>query len=308
MSVEYHLENLIDELEYYKVKEIFTGDEIKQIVIAHRKFEYLMLRRPMRLVDGLRYVDYLMKLEKRRSDNNGTLKCKQYEFSIVRRIHFTYNRLVVKFHGNVQLWLRYIQFCKNTKSHKILSKVFTKCLMLHPRNGGIWIEAANWEWKTMGNVQNARILLQRGIRLQTKDKNLYHQLFTLELLFIQQLQQRREVLGLNEKRQELTMEDEVVASIEIPEMEVEKNSNKILDGAIPVIVFQNAVGAIPNDFEFCKKFVEITDHFEPLVSEKVRKEILQLLPTLLPHNERAIVYCILRQDSKSIHAIMQVSK
>ena len=45
------------------------------------------------------------------------------EVAAVRRVHFIYERAARKFKGDLDLWMRWITFCKASKSGKQLSKV-----------------------------------------------------------------------------------------------------------------------------------------------------------------------------------------
>lgn len=45
------------------------------------------------------------------------------ETGIIRRIHFTYERATRKFKADLELWLGWIDFCKQSHSTKQISKV-----------------------------------------------------------------------------------------------------------------------------------------------------------------------------------------
>lgn len=66
------------------------------------------------------------------------------DYSIVRRIHFIYERALRKFKSDFQLWWEWIDFCKSTKSSKQLSKVITKALQRHSTVAALWLEASAW--------------------------------------------------------------------------------------------------------------------------------------------------------------------
>ena len=57
-------------------------------------------------------------------------------------------------------------------------------------------KASAWEWATNSNVKAARALLQRGLRLNPDSRRLYKQYLRLELLFLEKMILRRQVLGL----------------------------------------------------------------------------------------------------------------
>ncbi|KAH9187192.1 hypothetical protein AeNC1_010835, partial [Aphanomyces euteiches] len=208
-AVQYIMEKMIPELEDLQTLNIFDKDEIRQIVQKRRDFEYTMKRTPLRKVDCLRYIEYEINLDalrRQRKKRMGLQKKSLSDFAGMQRVHNIFDRALMKHRGDVDLWLQHIAFCKNTGSTKIMSKLFTKALQLHPRNEAIWIEAASWEFASNLNVDSARVLMQRSIRINPHSKMLWHEYFRLELLYVQKLRARREVLGLDAKPQESTLD------------------------------------------------------------------------------------------------------
>ncbi|CAK4611140.1 hypothetical protein LEN26_019803 [Aphanomyces euteiches] len=288
-AVQYIMEKMIPELEDLQTLNIFDKDEIRQIVQKRRDFEYTMKRTPLRKVDCLRYIEYEINLDalrRQRKKRMGLQKKSLSDFAGMQRVHNIFDRALMKHRGDVDLWLQHIAFCKNTGSTKIMSKLFTKALQLHPRNEAIWIEAASWEFASNLNVDSARVLMQRSIRINPHSKMLWHEYFRLELLYVQKLRARREVLGLDAKPQESTLdiapvEGEEVASgaatdaVAEETSAVEKSRHEILHGAIPKIVFQNAVQAIPQDAVFRLDFLTICNLFPPVYAKPVADVILE---------------------------------
>ncbi|CAN0482178.1 unnamed protein product, partial [Laminaria digitata] len=78
-----------------------------------------------------------------------------------------------------------------------LGRLCARALQLHPRNAGLWIKAASWEFFDGGNASSARALMQRGLRINPTARNLWLQYFRLEFSYIKKLMGRREVLGLD---------------------------------------------------------------------------------------------------------------
>lgn len=62
-TVHYHLERMLPELEDLEKRELFTREEIQEIVRKRRDFEYLLKRHSTLKVDFLRYVEYEIQLE-----------------------------------------------------------------------------------------------------------------------------------------------------------------------------------------------------------------------------------------------------
>ena len=142
---------------------------------------------------------------------------------IISHIHFLYQRTLRKFHYPIDILLNYVEFAKSVKSFQMLSRIYAEGIQHHPRTVGLWIEASNFEYfgyvaqdidnqKTTGGVQggedgvstkivgssinNARVLMQRGLRINSNSEELWLQYFTLELHYVQKLRGRKEILEL----------------------------------------------------------------------------------------------------------------
>ena len=88
--------------------------------------------------------------------------------SIVQHLHFIFQRATKRFHGDVPLWVQYLDFCETTKSTKQLSKVASRALQLHPRAEGLWIRAASKQWELNRDMKTARHLMQQALRLNKR--------------------------------------------------------------------------------------------------------------------------------------------
>lgn len=165
-------------------------DEIHQIVEKRRDFEYMMKRIPLRKIDGLRYIEYELNLDalrQKRKERSGLQKASLSDTAGTKRVHSIFDRVIYKHRGSIDLWLQYIAFCKNEGSARVLSHVFSRALQSHPRSAEIWIEAASYEFSTNLNIESARVLMQRAIRINKSCQRLWHEYFRLELLYIQKL-------------------------------------------------------------------------------------------------------------------------
>lgn len=133
-----------------------------------RNFEYRLKRRIVKKVDFVRYVEYEMNLELLRQKRTRKLTRKIHKNSetmkqdwtngnnpIMRRIHFIFDRAVTKFKGDVDLWRHYIDFAKSTGAKKALSRIYSRCTQLLPRETEFWIDASLWEFEHQ-NMFSAR--------------------------------------------------------------------------------------------------------------------------------------------------------
>ena len=99
-----------------------------------------------------------------------------------------------------------------------LGRVLAQALAVHPSASGLWVLAARTQMEqsrdiaaaryvacmaavtrvpqTYNVVRSGRSLLQRGIRSNPHSHHLWHEAFRLELLHVDKVQRRQEVLGL----------------------------------------------------------------------------------------------------------------
>eukprot|EP00551_Chaetoceros_affinis_P004239 CAMPEP_0203665120 /NCGR_PEP_ID=MMETSP0090-20130426/2390_1 /ASSEMBLY_ACC=CAM_ASM_001088 /TAXON_ID=426623 /ORGANISM="Chaetoceros affinis, Strain CCMP159" /LENGTH=707 /DNA_ID=CAMNT_0050528575 /DNA_START=85 /DNA_END=2208 /DNA_ORIENTATION=- len=191
--------------------------------------------------------------------------------SIVQNIHLLYVRAKRKWKEDLAWHMQHAEFAKQAKSYQMLGRIYAEALQIHPRNESLWIEAASHEYfgyvtnekdegmSGGGSIKSARVLLQRGLRINTSSKNLWMQYFCLELHYIQKLRGRREILQLNldangkgstnqdgdhDTGGSNDDEDDVVAA------EIDESVK------LPLIIYNNAIKSIPNDIAFRMQFIE----------------------------------------------------
>ena len=245
------LEEMVPELEDMEDRGYFSKSEIKQIIQKRQNFEYNLRRRAALQSDFLRYIDYENNLERLRQ-----LRKKQRviegadtlaDHCIVRRTHFIYERACRKFRGDLSLWSRWIEFCKQSKSTRQMSRVLTRALQLHSTCASLWTYAAAWEFDHNANAVAARALMQRGLRMCKESPRIWHEYFKMELLYAARLVARRKVLlgsvggggsGAGGGEDEATI--------------------AVLKGAVAKVVYNNAVSsAFGSDFEFRAEFLRV---------------------------------------------------
>ena len=239
------LDSMVAPLRDLLERNIFSESEIKAIVARRRDSEYLIRRRAVRKADFLRYLQAEMDLETLRAlrskmgHKHATNK-EVGDLHIRQHIHFLFTRALRKFKSDLSLHLQYAEFCKSTKSFTKLGRIYAEALQLHPRNVGLWIEAASHEFFQQGSVANARILLQRGLRVNSTSQQLWLQYFALEFHHIQKLKGRREILQLQEQQYQ---------------------GDTCLSDAIPTVVYNNAIKAIPDSVTFRLQFLDMCHMF-----------------------------------------------
>jgi len=142
------------------------------------------------------------------------------DHSIVQNVHFVFVRALMKFRDDVTLHLAHAEFARRAGSVRRLGRIYAEALQVHPRNVDLWIEAASFEFFGLsrdtvdesdgygarrdrnvgGSVRSARVMLQRGLRVNPTSSDLWLQTFTLEMHYVQKLRGRREVLKLGYKK------------------------------------------------------------------------------------------------------------
>ncbi|CAG8509378.1 159_t:CDS:10 [Ambispora leptoticha] len=297
-TVQYYLEQMVPELEDLEQKKLFTKAEIKLIIKRRTNFEYSLERIQPQKMDFLRYIEYEMNLEqlrkKRKKRMNIKGKTTISDYAIPRRIYQIYDRALIKFKGDVALWLQYIEYAKTSGAGKLLGKIYGRAIQLHPTKPELWILAAKWEFESNANIVAARVLMQRGLRFNNASKQLWQEYFKLELLYVEKITTRRKILGILSKEPKKNSEEELEIeerpdienmirlpkltgedlylyenkkplTSEIDEKHIEKlkeDNNKMLQGAIARTVFENAIKvAIPDDLFFRQKFLDICREF-----------------------------------------------
>lgn len=153
--------------------------------------------------------------------------------------------------------------------------------------------AATWEHEHNANMAAARVLLQRALRLMPENRQLWHEYFRLELIYIEKIKLRRRVLGIDQQKNAEDIEpmdqdddntiqlpavtgedveawnknEDDAATSKLKKMThdeaaaLEEANNPILQGLLATIIYDNAIKAIPKDIEFRKQFVSIYGEF-----------------------------------------------
>ncbi len=142
------------------------------------------------------------------------------------------------------------------------------------------------EFEQSGNVAAARSLMQQGLRMCKHEEVMWSEYLRMELLYIQRLRVRRQVLGLDVPGPEGDAGAEAAAGIvadaekvkgaedsaeaEGGEAEAEAKAEgaeteaavrAVLTGAVARIVFKNAVAAIPGSLRLRKAMLAVLADF-----------------------------------------------
>ncbi|KAM0968252.1 hypothetical protein ACFX2A_016928 [Malus domestica] len=314
--VQYRMERMLPELDDLEKEELFTRRELAEIVKQRRNFEF-RLKRPSPLKeDYLAYIDYETKVDKlrclrkkaklpeREDDEETKMKKKRKrksvsDFAGVRRILDIYRLAVTRFTGDLELWFRYLDFCKERRNGRI-KEVLNKVIGFHSKQPSVWIYKAAWEFDNYSNVEAARNTMLQGLRFCKNSEDLWIEYLRMELTFLNKLKARKVALGedegslvrdkisadeqqwksenkdlympLNEEREN----DDNNEGSDIEESKSTKKVDKLEEVGFGVIktIYSEAVKSLPSSFTLRKRFLEILEPINLAKSGEMREEVL----------------------------------
>jgi len=275
--VESNLESMVPELEQLQRVQLFTKGEVNQVLKRRKRFEYKLQKQNKEKADFLAYIQYemgiLSLIELRREKTGYLHKKEEIDYAVARRITKLYKILQHRFQSDVKVWLSHIDFLKRMKWNDVIGRTFRRMLQVHVTNASLWIAAAKYEIEEMGSAENARNLLQEAIRLNPKSRELFKEYFRLELMYVDQLRKREEILlgGGSDK---------------VPALPSEETRDAVMDGGVAITVFDFAADKISGsdndkaaflasmldvalDFEFARgKDHAVRKHIEKYLDDK----------------------------------------
>ncbi|VAH46644.1 unnamed protein product [Triticum turgidum subsp. durum] len=180
-TVQYRLERMSDELDDLERRGLFTRAELAEVVRRRRDFEFRLRRHSPRKADFLDYIAYLLRVDALRdlrkraiiratpnpthsdedndTNEDGKKRKKRKkkwaksisDFAGVLRVLDVYRMATVRFKGDLDLWFRYLEFCRQ-KGHGRMKQVMAQAIRYHPKVPGLWMYAAAWEFDQNLNV------------------------------------------------------------------------------------------------------------------------------------------------------------
>ncbi|KDR75346.1 hypothetical protein GALMADRAFT_140862 [Galerina marginata CBS 339.88] len=317
--VHYQQEQMLDELKDLVEKNLFTEKETKQIMKKRTAFESSLVRRVAKKADYLRYAAYEMGLEQLRRKRVARMELAPgpatvSDYALVRRQFHIFERAVKKFKSDVGLWVQYIQVAKGEGARALVGRITARALQLHPNKPALFILGASHELD-QHSPSAARMLLQRGIRLNPESMDMWKEYVKMELGFIESLRRRWDVLGIK-LSPEGTLEDRSEAIVgkrieeegtkEEAEYESEDDvgvaaRRKVMEGGIVESVISSAGRAIPRleMFEWIKEVICNYPSPESL-RRKLLEHLYEELRCTLPRDAGAVVFVASRMLSEGV--------
>ena len=266
-------------------------------------FEHKLNARGSQPSDYARYAEYEMNLESLRRKRIRRLGVKASSHTGQRRIFFVLDRGTRKFHGDIALWMQYIDYARKERAHRKLSQIFTAVLRLHPIKPELWICAATYAIDIHADMTEARSYMQRGLRFCNSSKLLWLEYARLEMLYLAKITARRQMLGLDEDRskiEKLVGDDnngeDVIALPDITQEGINPGSEEdddaadqvalrqisttpALSGAIPLAIFDAAMKQFPGDNTLGETFFDLFVDFAnvPYVSSMLQHVVQSML-------------------------------
>nr|CAB3451665.1 unnamed protein product [Digitaria exilis] len=331
-AVQYRLERMTDELDDLERRGLFTRAELADVVRRRRDFEFRIRRHSPLRQDYLDYIAYELRLDSLRnlrkraiiraaasesdaSDDDAGNKRKnkrgkKWKRSIsdvagVLRVLDIYRMATVRFKGDLDLWFRYLEFCRD-KRHGRMKQVLAQAIRFHPKVPGLWIYAAAWEFDQNLNVAAARALMQSGLRSCPQSEDMWVEYLRMELTYLNKLKARKVALGEDVKTLQKSDNDAGHWKEENKELfmplneqdEEPKDSGSAADALeekedmfwrqgllIIQTIYQGAVEALPSSLTLRKKFLEILNSVDLAHSEELKLEVLDDLKKDFSHCE-----------------------
>ncbi|KAJ5891087.1 U3 small nucleolar RNA-associated protein 6 [Penicillium subrubescens] len=317
----FFLEQSVPELKEYERKKLFTKDEITSIIKKRSDFEHKLNARGAAPIDFVRYFEYEMNLENLRKKRVKRMGIRTAGHSGQRRIYFILDRATRKFHGDLNLWIQYIEYARKQKANKKLSIIFTDALRFHPTSAELWVYAAKYVLDDHADMSQARSYMQRGLRFCKSSRDLWLQYAKLELIYIAKLIARQRILGLDEERpvQVETAGDEMGDMVALPDItdedinptrndgEVDQqalqnlNSTPALTGAIPSAIFDAAMKNFHNEDRFGAEFYEMVLEFQDTPCfQKILGHVVDTMRAHKPTSPRTQI-CYIKFPTAGVH-------
>lgn len=233
-----------------------------------------------------------------------------------RRIYFVLERATKKFHGDIGLWMQYIEFARKQKSNKKLSEILTSVLRMHPTRPELWIYAANYAIEERGDMSEARSCMQRGLRFCKNSKSLWCEYAKLEMIYIANILDRGRVLGRNQDRSKkdlMPSEGEIDGDMlafptsmafdinsqeeDSVDQEVLKTlqATPVLSGAIPMAIFDGAMNQFAGDVILGERFLNTVVEFQDApCANRILQHIIDRLLAIAPTDPITLM-CFIRQ-------------
>ncbi|EGY19618.1 U3 snoRNP protein [Verticillium dahliae VdLs.17] len=188
----FYLERSVPQLREWEAKEIFTKEEIRNIVQRRSDFEHRALAPGVQPTDFTNYVAWEISLDALRVKRCERLKIRHVasQHATQARVLAIYERAVTKRPASKELWLDYLTYTERIRATKRWRRTMTRALRLMPRDAELWVLAGRRAAKN-GDMGTARGYFMRGCRFCTVDGGLWVEYARCEMEWLAKMERNR---------------------------------------------------------------------------------------------------------------------
>ncbi|CAH8546911.1 unnamed protein product [Dicrocoelium dendriticum] len=219
--VERNLEGSVDELLYIRKAKLFNKQEINELISKRRRLEYALQKRNKRVLDYDAYIATelvvlkLLRLRRQKADDRRFLD--KIERSIISRLTRLHRQLCYRFQSRIDVWIRFIHFCKILGRHVSVVRLWNRVLQVHGRTDPrLWIAAASYQLHSTAKTKarcELRQLASETEQLAEQKRKLKDELKILTR-FVDKRNQKRIQDVLEELRQSTAQLSEATSELE----------------------------------------------------------------------------------------------
>jgi hypothetical protein len=145
-------------------------------------------------------------------------------------------------------WESHISFLKSKESYSLLDQIYGKVLALFPKKPEFWISAAMFELENKQNFHASRIFLQRAIRVNNKNKELWYKYYELEVWNVLRIVEQYRILhssssSASSSDSSSSSSTSSTSSIENKVMMIDEETRNKLENTL-LIVFKHACSSL----------------------------------------------------------------
>ncbi|KAK1444833.1 hepatocellular carcinoma-associated antigen 66 like protein [Babesia gibsoni] len=197
--VQQQLEDMVPELNKLKELQLYSEEEVREIVKKRRNYEYMVISTdPVYARNAFRdYIKYEMELDrelqqrlrksKNESPRTGLSDRVKSDYGSVpvrvtvrRRIHRIFKRCLTRFPTITALWKDYCSFCYRIKAYGVMNRVIMSALAKNPSCESLWRLATKYTL-TQNGSKAAKNVVQMALRTNPKSLELFTLLLELEV-------------------------------------------------------------------------------------------------------------------------------
>lgn len=186
----FYLERAVPQLREFEEKDIFTAEEIRNLVRKRTDFEHLVLSPGNQPSDWQNYARWERSLEALRAKRCRRLQIRTSASHTGQgRVFSILERAVSRHPESVALWKDYLAFARDVKATKRYRKVMTRALRMHPAKPELWVLAGRRS-AASGDMPTARGFFMRGVRFCTRDPAVWLEYARCEMEWLEHMEAR----------------------------------------------------------------------------------------------------------------------